>query len=236
MRPSRCEFYEPRSERSYSAPIVAIRSRCPLSHQQTVSPTHDLPPRPTDLRYTRSLPSVNKTVKKAPYSSNCADSFVSYLIRPMSRPARPQYMVIAPNWTNDIRTKTSSMSLRALLQFGCAVLATLITCPPAAAAVDEPAWIRSRWFAEQFFTSVEESRVRVHVNVPLVDGEPLPRATRLIIYALPNGNTIEQTLGCRLANGVDWHYDIQHVAAQVRLLRALQPNDRIVLICAKPAA
>ena len=36
-----------------------------------------------------------------------------------------------------------------------------------------------------------------------------------------------------IGKGVDWHYDIQHVAAQVRLLRALQPNDRIVLICAE---
>jgi hypothetical protein len=56
---------------------------------------------------------------------------------------------------------------------------------------------------------------------------------RLLVYALPNGNTIEQTLGCKIAPGLDWHYDIQHVAAQVRLLRELTPDERLVLICAE---
>jgi len=34
-----------------------------------------------------------------------------------------------------------------------------------------------------------------------------------------NGNSIEQTLGCAMRRDLDWHYDIQHVAAQVRQLR-----------------
>ena len=47
--------------------------------------------------------------------------------------------------------------------------------------------------------------------------EPLPAgARRLVLYATPNGNTIEQTLGCATAPGRDWHFDTQHVAAQVR--------------------
>jgi hypothetical protein len=58
-------------------------------------------------------------------------------------------------------------------------------------------------------------------------------STRLLIYALPNGNTIEQTLGCRMSPGLDWHYDIQHVAAQTRLLRELMPKERLVLACAE---
>jgi hypothetical protein len=53
------------------------------------------------------------------------------------------------------------------------------------------------------------------------------KPTRLILYATPNGNTIEQTLGCATTTGLDWHFDIQHVAAQVRQFRFLKPNENI---------
>ncbi len=43
----------------------------------------------------------------------------------------------------------------------------------------------------------------------------------LIFYALPNGNTIEQTVGRTVREGMDWHFGIQHIGAQVRLLRHL---------------
>lgn len=59
------------------------------------------------------------------------------------------------------------------------------------------------------------------------------KPTRLIVYALPNGNTIEQTLGCRVAPGIDWHYDIQHIAAQTRKLRALDAGENIALVLAQ---
>ncbi len=75
--------------------------------------------------------------------------------------------------------------------------------------------------------------MRIHVNAPAPDPADATRPTRVIVFALPNGNTIEQTLGCTLAQGMDWHYDIQHVAAQVRLLRTLLPDERIVLVCAE---
>ncbi|HEX2475788.1 MAG TPA: hypothetical protein VHK01_13640 [Lacipirellulaceae bacterium] len=98
----------------------------------------------------------------------------------------------------------------------------------------ESPWVRSDWFEEQSFYSVTfEPAVRIYINAPLGQTDEPPRATRIVVYALPNGNTIEQTLGCTLANGMDWHYDIQHIAAQVRLLRSLLPEERIVLICAE---
>ena len=91
-------------------------------------------------------------------------------------------------------------------------------------------WTRSTEFAEKSFTATDESKIRIHVNAPLDEkGEPV-RATRLIVFTLPTGNTIEQTLGCRMKAGLDWHYDIQHVAAQIRLLRSLAPSERIVLV------
>jgi hypothetical protein len=52
-----------------------------------------------------------------------------------------------------------------------------------------------------------------------------------VIYAIPNGNTAEQTLGCQLAEGMDWHFDIQHAASQWRVLRTLEKNRNIVLAC-----
>ena len=41
----------------------------------------------------------------------------------------------------------------------------------------------------------------------------------LILYALPNGNTTAQTIGRKLTEGLDWHFDIQHIGAQTRALR-----------------
>jgi hypothetical protein len=120
-----------------------------------------------------------------------------------------------------------------------AYLATLARFAPAVEPVRLP-WDRSSEFAEQSFTATVERNIRIHVNAPLEDNVDDIRsaagtrpATRLIVFALPNGNTLEQTLGCRMKPGLDWHYDIQHIAAQTRLLRTLDPNERIVLILAE---
>jgi hypothetical protein len=100
-------------------------------------------------------------------------------------------------------------------------------------AADQSPWIHLPEFSEVALTTTVEPNVRIHVNSPADSPKTAKRPTRLIIYALPNGNTIEQTLGCRMQTGLDWHYDIQHVAAQVRLLRELLPEEQVVLICAE---
>jgi hypothetical protein len=102
---------------------------------------------------------------------------------------------------------------------------------PLAAQHEPQNWVRSTEFPESSFTATTNSKIRYHVNAPLDDQGKPARATRLIVYTLPAGNTIEQTLGCRTKPGLDWHYDIQHVAAQTRLLRSLLPNEKIVLVC-----
>lgn len=61
--------------------------------------------------------------------------------------------------------------------------------------------------------------VRIHINSPAAPDPARP--TRLLVYALPNGSTLEQTLGAPMRDGVDGRFDIQHVAAQARQLRAL---------------
>jgi hypothetical protein len=54
--------------------------------------------------------------------------------------------------------------------------------------------------------------------------------TILILYALPNGNSTEQTLGKKLQAGDDWHFDIQHIRAQTKFIRKELPHNNIVVI------
>lgn len=87
----------------------------------------------------------------------------------------------------------------------------------------------SPWGGEQTLEWASRDDYRVLIQAPL-DFDPR-KPTRLILYATPNGNTIEQTLGCALSPGIDWHFDIQHASAQVRTLRPLRPGENLVLAC-----
>ena len=80
---------------------------------------------------------------------------------------------------------------------------------------------------EQSKTWKTDDGARILINAP-GDFDPA-RPTHLILFALPNGNTIEWTLGAKLEPGMDWHYDIQHVGAQVRKLRQVTPGENVVV-------
>ncbi len=69
---------------------------------------------------------------------------------------------------------------------------------------------------------------RVLINAPL-RGFDRDAEIILVFYALPNGNTIEQTFGRHLHEGDDWHYNIQHIAAQTRYLREVLKEKTIVV-------
>ncbi len=69
---------------------------------------------------------------------------------------------------------------------------------------------------------------RILINAPLEEFKKNARVL-LIFYALPNGNTIEQTSGKRLKVGEDWHFGIQHIAAQTRFLRHILKDQQIVV-------
>ena len=90
-------------------------------------------------------------------------------------------------------------------------------------------------FAEQPHFEKQEPQVRLYVNQPTATSPRTDEARpgRVMIFALPNGNTLEQTLGCEMAEGLDWHYGIQHVLAQTRLLRTLAPDEPLTLVCAE---
>src|SRR6266536_228979 len=108
---------------------------------------------------------------------------------------------------------------------GSMKFAIALSCALAAAV----AHANDVWSGEQVKQWTTDSGVRVLVNSPSQIDEHKP--TRLIIYALPNGNTIEQTLGSEFLHGKDWHFYIQHIAAQTRKLRSIDSAENIVLAC-----
>ncbi|MCE4563894.1 hypothetical protein INQ51_06185 [Maribellus sp. CM-23] len=71
---------------------------------------------------------------------------------------------------------------------------------------------------------------RILINAPL-DGLGKRDQVLLIFYALPNGNTIEQTFGKTIKEGDDWHFNIQHIGAQTRFLRGVVAQKTIVVAC-----
>lgn len=68
--------------------------------------------------------------------------------------------------------------------------------------------------------------VRVVINEPEEMGA---KDVLLIYYALPNGNTIEQTIGKAMQPGDDWHFDIQHIGAQMRFVRKALVDRAVVV-------
>jgi hypothetical protein len=77
----------------------------------------------------------------------------------------------------------------------------------------------SPYFNERLATFTLDPEVKVHINAPPQEQFTPNRMVLLIFYALPNGNTTDQTVGKTLKPGDDWHYDIQHIGAQTRFLR-----------------
>ncbi len=73
------------------------------------------------------------------------------------------------------------------------------------------------------------NRTLTHINLKDSLELSAKKKTLIIFYALPNGNSIEWTMGKTLQPADDWHYDIQHIAAQTRYLRAVM-NDRNIIV------
>ncbi len=96
-------------------------------------------------------------------------------------------------------------------------------------ASEIPEFRKSAWFGEQVREQWFGEGIRVLVNAP--GNFDITKPARLILFATPNGNSIEQTMGCVTEGKTDWHFDIQHVAAQVRRLREVEGNTQIVLVC-----
>ena len=70
--------------------------------------------------------------------------------------------------------------------------------------------------------------VRITIDRPL-NHKRNKKPTILILYALPNGNTTEQTMGKKMQPGDDWHFNIQNIRAQTEFIRQSLPDRHIVV-------
>lgn len=93
-----------------------------------------------------------------------------------------------------------------------------------------PGFVVSPYFGEQVKTFIYNPEVRIHINAPPINSFDASKPTALVFFALPNGNTIEMTVGRQLAPNDDWHYDIQHIGAQTRFLRTKVTDYNLVTI------
>lgn len=87
----------------------------------------------------------------------------------------------------------------------------------------------SEHFGERVLDHRFEPEVSVFINAPSEEKFEPTKKTLIIFYALPNGNSIEWTIGKKLKPGDDWHFDIQHIGAQTRFLRDHYKDANIVV-------
>ncbi len=117
---------------------------------------------------------------------------------------------------------------RKLNKLSLLILATLLSAS-AAHADTIPGFTITGQFHEQVRVLTFDPGVTATMVAPPASDFHPQQPTTLILYALPNGNTTAQTIGHALAPNDDWHFDIQHIGAQMRLLRAANPNRNLVI-------
>ena len=91
-------------------------------------------------------------------------------------------------------------------------------------------FVISPYFNEQICTFNYDPEIRVFISAPPPELFDSNKPTEIALFALPNGNTIEQTIGKILNPGDDWHYDIQHIGAQTRFLRNQSNENNLVTV------
>lgn len=119
---------------------------------------------------------------------------------------------------------TGKLALGALMGF---MVHAAAWATPTSASVVLSGFDRSPWFDELTTSYTVQPGIHVHINAPGTVDPDLP--TRLVLYALPNGNTTSQTIGRAAGEGVDWHYNIQHVGAQIRRIRELSGSENVIV-------
>ncbi len=111
----------------------------------------------------------------------------------------------------------------------------------------KPAWKVDEKWQERVAEASLGDGVQIHLSAPLKPAPAPGQTAELIVFALPNGNTIEQTLGKQRPSAIapasatnsssatgeayDWRFDIQHIAAQTRFLRSHLPDRWIAVAC-----
>ncbi len=103
------------------------------------------------------------------------------------------------------------------------VLLILIGCCYLLSQAQEAAglsgFVISPYFEEQIMDFVYNPGIKIQINAPSKADFDKSKPTKLVLYALPNGNSTDWTIGKLPAKGDDWHYHIQHIGAQTRYIR-----------------
>ncbi len=89
---------------------------------------------------------------------------------------------------------------------------------------------QSPFYDEQVITFRLRDDMTIHIDAASIDSFRTDIPIGLVLYALPNGNTIEHTVGKILQDGDDWHYNIQHIGAQTRYLRAQIQDYNLITV------
>jgi hypothetical protein len=153
------------------------------------------------------------------------------------QPIQPLHLGHTANWvdySHGVRFVARDMTVNGAPTTVEAVLADSALCP----LLSDEGPITKPRYAKEFTNAARPFRerteelhfdpgVRVIINSP---GDlDATKPVRLGLYAVPAGNTIEQTIGRRIAPGEDWHFDIQHIGAQTRWLRTRQLDANLVV-------
>lgn len=74
---------------------------------------------------------------------------------------------------------------------------------------------------------------RIYGDIKVTIDKPLDfsnhQKTIIVFFALPNGNTTEQTMGKKMQPSDDWHFDIQHIRAQTVFIRQQLKKNFVVI-------
>ena len=151
--------------------------------------------------------------------------------RPEGTPIQPLYLGHAATWadySHGVRLVRSAMTVGGRATTVEAVLADPERC---ALLSDEGPIANPRYGSRAVEEKMEEiafeGGVRCVVNAP---GEMDPaKPTRLMLYAAPAGSSIEQTIGRRVEAKADGLFDVQHIGAQTRWLRAREREVNLVV-------
>lgn len=91
-------------------------------------------------------------------------------------------------------------------------------------------FVKSPYFNEQICLFNYSPGIRVLINAPSANSFDSSKPTCLMFFALPNGNTIEWTVGKQLSEGDNFHYDVQHIGAQTRFLRNTIVDENLIIV------
>jgi hypothetical protein len=155
--------------------------------------------------------------------------------KPDGKPIQPLYTGHTATWvdySHGIRLVSRRLTVNGVPKMIDEVLAD----PKLAPVLSNESIMRAtRYPLDEFPTPAPGARLeqlRIDPGVRVVIDRPEAEPSKpvlLVFYALPNGNTIEQTIGKAIQAGDDWHFDIQQIAAQTSFLREKLSDRHLVI-------